>query len=75
MTHLYLIRHAQANGLKAGTAGSMVPNSGLSPLGIKQAERLRNRLASTGEIKADMQWCLSAYNDHTHLSSSDVPFR
>lgn len=54
MTHLYLIRHAQANGLQSGMAGSLVPNSGLSPLGIKQAERLCARLASTGEIKADV---------------------
>ncbi len=54
MTHLYLIRHAQADGLTPGIAGSIVPNSGLSSLGIKQAECLRNRLASTGEIKADV---------------------
>ncbi len=54
MTHLYLIRHAQADGLTPGIAGSIVPNSGLSSLGIKQAECLRNRLATTGEIKADV---------------------
>jgi len=50
MTHLYLIRHGQAISAVEGTIG----NTGLSPLGIKQAERLRDRLAATGEIAADV---------------------
>ncbi len=54
MTHLYLIKHAQADGLKPGIIGSMTPNSGLSPLGITQALCLRDRLAATGEIQADV---------------------
>jgi probable phosphoglycerate mutase len=54
MTHLYLIKHAQADGLKPDIVGSVMPNSGLSPLGITQAERLRDRLAATGEIQADL---------------------
>lgn len=54
MTHLYLIRHAQADGLRAGIVGSITPDSGLSLLGITQAERLRDRLAASGEIKADV---------------------
>jgi broad specificity phosphatase PhoE len=54
MTHLYLIRHAQADGLQPGVVGSSTPDSGLSPLGIIQTERLRERLAATGEIRADV---------------------
>ena len=53
MTHLYLIRHGQADGLKPGIAGSQPPDAGLSVLGKEQAERLRERLA-TGEIHADV---------------------
>jgi len=50
MTHLYLIRHGQAISAVENTIG----NTGLSPLGIKQAQRLRDRLAATGEIAADV---------------------
>ncbi len=50
MTHLYLIRHGQALSAVQKTIG----NTELSPLGIKQAERLRDRLAATGEIAADV---------------------
>ena len=50
MTHLYLIRHGQAMSAARNTLG----NTGLSPLGITQAERLRDRLAATGEIAADV---------------------
>lgn len=50
MTHLYLIRHGDfAIGLEDGR----YRNQGLTPLGVRQAERLRDRLA-TGEIKADV---------------------
>lgn len=49
-THLYLIRHGQAI---SAVEGSM-ENTRLSPLGIKQAERLRDRLAATQEIHADI---------------------
>ncbi|HLZ64199.1 MAG TPA: histidine phosphatase family protein [Ktedonosporobacter sp.] len=54
MTHLYLIRHGQMDGIKPGINGSVVPNSGLSPMGIAQAEALRDRLAVSGEIRADV---------------------
>lgn len=55
MTHLYLIRHAQADGRKPGIVGSAIPyDAGLSPLGITQAERLRDRFAETPEIRADV---------------------
>src|SRR5438270_5346848 len=50
MTHLYLIRHGQALSAVQKTIG----NTELSPLGIKQAEHLRDRLAATGEIAADV---------------------
>ncbi len=50
MTHLYLIRHGQAISAVQQTIG----DSGLSPLGVMQAERLRDRLAATGEIAADV---------------------
>jgi len=50
MTHLYLIRHGQA---KIAIEEALV-DSGLTALGIKQAERLRDRLAATGEIAADV---------------------
>lgn len=57
MTHLYLIRHGEAysnierdgNGTVPGARG----DKGLTPHGRAQAERLRERLARTGEIRAD----------------------
>lgn len=54
MTHLYLIRHAQADGLQADINGTVVPNAGLSVRGVQQAQRLRDRLTTTSEIKADI---------------------
>jgi len=50
MTHLYFIRHAQAHGV----VDTISLNAGLSSLGIKQAERLRDRLVSSREIQADV---------------------
>ena len=50
MTHLYLIRHGQA----ISATQNVVGNTRLSPLGIIQAERLRDRLAATHEIQADV---------------------
>ena len=50
MTHLYIIRHGQAINDVQKTTG----DPGLSPLGVKQAEHLRNRLAASGEISADV---------------------
>ncbi|MDQ2715702.1 MAG: histidine phosphatase family protein [Chloroflexota bacterium] len=54
MTHLYLIWHAQADRLKPGINGSAIPNAGLSVQGVTQAERLRDRQAASGEIRADV---------------------
>src|SRR5437763_12499587 len=50
MTHLYLIRHGEA----LGAVKRIIGNTPLSPFGITQAERLRDRLAATGEIAADV---------------------
>ena len=51
MTHLYLIRHGHSiEGLEDGKYRDL----GLSPEGISQSERLRDRLARTGEIKPDL---------------------
>jgi 2,3-bisphosphoglycerate-dependent phosphoglycerate mutase len=50
MTHLYLIRHGDAT----ATSSNMLEDPRLTPLGIVQAEHLRDRLAATGEIKADV---------------------
>lgn len=50
MTHLYLIRHGQA----MSWVEKKVGNTRLSPLGVTQAERLRDRLGATGEIAADV---------------------
>jgi probable phosphoglycerate mutase len=50
MTHLYLIRHGQAMNVVQHTIG----NTGLSPLGVRQAESLRERLAASREIQADV---------------------
>ncbi len=53
MTHLYLIRHAD---YIYDLVDSKYPKRdlGLSPEGVVQAERLRDRLASTEEIKPDV---------------------
>jgi probable phosphoglycerate mutase len=50
MTHLFLIRHGET----MGTIEGFVGDGGLSPLGVVQAERLRDRLAATKEIQADI---------------------
>ena len=51
MTHLYLIRHGDyIEDLENGSYQDL----GLSPEGIEQIECLRDRLVSTGKIKADI---------------------
>src|SRR5215471_17549046 len=50
MTQLYLIRHGEAMNAVKGLVG----DGGLSPLGVLQAQRLRDRLAATKEIAADV---------------------
>ena len=50
MTDLFLIRHGEA----LGAIHNLIGDTRLSPLGIIQAEHLRDRLAATGEIAADV---------------------
>jgi 2,3-bisphosphoglycerate-dependent phosphoglycerate mutase len=52
MTHLYFMRHAQDN-YDQDTDG-MYRDLGLSPEGIDQANRLRDRLLRTSELKPDV---------------------
>jgi len=54
MTHLYVIRHAQPDGRKPEIIGLSPPDSGLSPVGVSQAQRLRDRLATTHDLHVDV---------------------
>lgn len=54
MTHLYLIRHGEAVTNVEPIIGGMHGDTGLSPLGVRQAEALRDRLADSREIEADV---------------------
>lgn len=53
-THLYLIRHGEAVANAENIMSGMHSDIGLTPLGITQAERLRDRLTATAEISADV---------------------
>ncbi|HLJ80043.1 MAG TPA: histidine phosphatase family protein, partial [Ktedonobacterales bacterium] len=48
--HIYLIRHGDYDEVENGKS---LDNPGLAPRGVRQVELLRDRLARTGEIKAD----------------------
>jgi len=50
MTHLYLIRHGDAT----TTSTNPLEDPSLTTLGVAQAERLRDRLAGSGELQADV---------------------
>jgi len=52
-THIYLIRHGESFANVENILAGMRSDVGLTPLGVTQAERLRDRLAATGEITAD----------------------
>lgn len=54
MTNLYLIRHGEAISNVQPIIGGMRGDQGLTSRGIAQAERLRDRLAATREIAADV---------------------
>ena len=54
MTHLYLIRHGEAVANVEPIIGGMLGDTGLTALGVSQAEALRDRLAATHEIAADV---------------------
>lgn len=60
-TRVVLVRHGESNVTVRRVVGGPRTCDGLSDLGIRQAERLRDRLAETGEIEA------------THLVSSTYP--
>jgi len=53
-TRLFLIRHGQAVSNVEPMIAGIRGDAGLTPLGVMQAERLRDRLAASGEIKADV---------------------
>ncbi len=54
MTHLYLIRHGEAVANVQPIIAGMRGDTGLTERGVAQAGRLRERLARTGEIAADV---------------------
>ncbi|MEI8308489.1 MAG: histidine phosphatase family protein [Chloroflexales bacterium] len=54
MTHLYLIRHGEAEANIKPIVAGMKGDIGLTPRGRSQAEHLRDRLARTHEIAADV---------------------
>ncbi len=54
MTTLHLIRHGEAEVNVRRIVGGKRGDTGLTPRGVMQAERLRDRLAATGEISADV---------------------
>jgi probable phosphoglycerate mutase len=54
MTHLYLIRHGEAFANVEPIIAGMNGDKGLTPRGVEQAERLRDRLAKSGELQADV---------------------
>lgn len=54
MTHVYLIRHAEAVSNVEPVVAGMRGDRGLTPLGVAQAERLRDRLVASGELAADV---------------------
>jgi 2,3-bisphosphoglycerate-dependent phosphoglycerate mutase len=54
MTHLYIVRHGQAQAAVEGKVAGIKADTGLSKLGVEQATRLRNRLQATQEIQADI---------------------
>ncbi|MEO6126338.1 MAG: histidine phosphatase family protein [Ilumatobacteraceae bacterium] len=54
MTRLIFVRHGESNTTVARKIGGFRTCSGLSPLGRLQSEKLRDRLAASGEITADV---------------------
>ena len=54
MTRLVLIRHGESNTTVARVIGGPRSCTGLSDLGRTQAERLRDRLAASHELEADV---------------------
>ena len=54
LTRLVLIRHGESNAAVEGVVAGERGCTGLSDLGRRQASALRDRLAATGEIQADI---------------------
>jgi probable phosphoglycerate mutase len=54
VTRLILVRHGESKATVRRTIGGPRTCDGLSDLGMVQAERLRDRLLETGEIRADV---------------------
>ena len=54
VTRLVLVRHGESRAMVDAIVGGHEGCKGLSPLGVRQAEALRERLSRTGEIKADV---------------------
>jgi probable phosphoglycerate mutase len=71
MTHIYFIRHA-AN--TDGLVDGKMTDLGLSPEGISQAERLRDRLATSGEIKPDVVIASSERRAHETAAILETAF-
>lgn len=61
-TRVVLVRHGESNTTVARVLGGPRTCSGLSPLGLRQAERLRDRIAEAGEL-----------SEATVLYSSEYP--
>ena len=53
-TRLVLVRHGESNATVERVVGGHRGCTGLSPLGRRQAEALRDRLAATSEVAADV---------------------
>jgi len=54
VTRLVFVRHGESNVSVERRIGGSLTCTGLSPLGRKQAEALAERLAHTGELRADV---------------------
>lgn len=54
MTHLYLIRHGESILAHNQHIRDIMTEDRLTPAGVRQSERLRDRLATTREIEADI---------------------
>jgi broad specificity phosphatase PhoE len=68
-TRLVLIRHGESNVTVDRVIGGFRTCTGLSPLGRLQAERLRDRLAGTRELDADV---LIASNFRRAIETAEV---
>ena len=67
ITHLYLIRHAAS---EYGVVDGKHVELGLSPEGVAQAEKLRDRLARSGEIAPDV--VISSPSQRAHETASII---